>query len=132
MNNIEAYIAKSKEWLIKANNDLRSAEILMRDPDPPTDTICYHCQQALEKYLKGFLTRHQIEFIKTHDLDYLFKLCLKIDKNFNDYQDDILSVNKYAIETRYPADLPIFYSVKEAKLTLETTKEIIKFISSKL
>ena len=30
--------------------------------------ICYHCQQAAEKYLKGFLVSKYIPFEKTHDL----------------------------------------------------------------
>ena len=131
MNETKAYIDKAKEWLAKAKNDLKAAEILIKDNEPPTDTVCYHCQQTAEKYLKGFLTRQKMDFMKTHDLDYLLKLCIKIDIEFENYQDDILSLNKYAIETRYPADIPILYSIDEAKKALETAKVIAQFINTK-
>ena len=38
-----------------------SAEIILesgREP-LPLDTVCFHCQQAVEKYLKGFLAYHK-------------------------------------------------------------------------
>lgn len=118
---------KTKEWFAKAENDIRTAEIILGDPNPPTDTTCYHCQQAVEKYLKGLLTYYQIDFLKTHDLDYLYKLVSR-KIGLQDYEADILSLNKYAIEARYPADLPILYPIEEAKEALIKAEEIIKFI----
>jgi len=131
MNPSEFIKEKAKEWFAKAENDLKSAEIILEDPQPPTDTACYHCQQAVEKYLKGLLTYHQIEFIKTHDLDYLYKLAVE-KINLHDYREDILSLNKYAIEARYPADIPVIYSMEEAKAALDKAREITKFIKSNL
>ncbi|MCX5750225.1 MAG: HEPN domain-containing protein [Candidatus Saganbacteria bacterium] len=131
MNPSEFIKKKAAEWFTKAESDLRTAEILLADPDPPTDTASYHCQQSLEKYLKGILTFYQIDFIKSHDLDYLSKLVSqKLD--LGNYLEAILSLNKYAIEARYPSDIPIFYPVEEAKKALETAKEIIRFIKTKL
>ena len=129
MNLNEFTKEKTKEWFAKAENDLRTAEIILNDPNPPTDTTCYHCQQAVEKYLKGLLTYYQIDFIKSHDLDYLCKLLIQ-KLNLSDYKDGILSLNKYAIEARYPADIPILYPIEEAKVALEKAKEIIDFIKS--
>jgi len=129
MNPSEFIKEKTQEWVAKAENDLRSAEILLDDPDPPTDTACYHCQQAVEKYLKAFLTQHQIEFMKSHDLDYLSKL-VPSKTEIADYKDDILSLNKYAIEARYPADIPILYSTEEAKTALNKAKRITSFIKN--
>jgi HEPN domain-containing protein len=37
--------------------------------DPPSlGGAAYHCQQAAEKLLKGFLVRDNIDFRRTHDL----------------------------------------------------------------
>ena len=44
-----------KQWLLKAANDLKNAHIVIQNNDPPTDTIIYHCQQAIEKYLEAYL-----------------------------------------------------------------------------
>lgn len=38
------------------------------------NAIAFHCQQAAEKYLKAFLTWHQVAFSKTHDLQELLDI----------------------------------------------------------
>ncbi len=44
----------AKKWFKKGNNDLKAGEYILSMPNPPTDTICFHSQQAVEKYLNGF------------------------------------------------------------------------------
>lgn len=117
---------KASEWFRKGDNDIRTAEIVVKEDDPPTDTICFHCQQAVEKYLKGYLTLNGIEFLKSHDLDYLLKLCE--GGEFEIKRQDVLRLNKYAIEPRYPADIPVYYTVEEAKKAIELAKEIMDFV----
>ena len=40
--------------------------------DPPLhDVAAFHCQQAAEKLLKGFLVHANVDFSKTHDLGRL-------------------------------------------------------------
>lgn len=56
-----------QKWLIKAQHDLGSARRLMEGDEPYLDTAVYHCQQAVEKALKAFLTYHDVSFEKTHD-----------------------------------------------------------------
>jgi HEPN domain-containing protein len=52
-----------KMWIRKAESDLKtSIHSLKIKPDPPFDTICFHAQQCAEKYLKAYLTYHEIEF----------------------------------------------------------------------
>lgn len=45
----------ARNWLIKAQHDLAAARKLCADPDPYLDVAIYHCQQAAEKTVKGFL-----------------------------------------------------------------------------
>lgn len=42
-----------KDWFEKANSDMESSEILLSTGK--LDTASFHIQQAIEKYLKGFL-----------------------------------------------------------------------------
>jgi len=43
-------------WIEKAENDLRNAEyVLQMEQGCPTDTVCFHCHQCAEKYLKALL-----------------------------------------------------------------------------
>lgn len=92
------------------------------------DTACFHCHQAAEKYLKGYLTSKDIQFAKSHDLDYLSKLCTETCNEFESLREEILILNKYGIESRYPADIPLYYSVEETKKSIDLAKEIIGFI----
>jgi hypothetical protein len=44
-----------KEWIRKAERDLDTAHLTLDNKPAYTDIICYHCQQAVEKYLKAYL-----------------------------------------------------------------------------
>jgi HEPN domain-containing protein len=51
------------QWAQKAESDLKTAEILLRvRQDCPTDIICFHVQQCVEKYVKAMLVLNAIEF----------------------------------------------------------------------
>ena len=46
------------------------------------DTVTFHCQQSVEKYLKEYLIFLGIDFRFTHDLVYLIDLITQRDKDF--------------------------------------------------
>jgi HEPN domain-containing protein len=120
-----------REWIKKAENDLLTAERELSFEDPVTDAVCFHCQQAVEKYLKAFLVHHQIYFTKTHSIMNLLELCDAVDSSFKDeleYADDLTD---YAIEFRYPGVLPEV-EVKEAEKALETARKVKEFVLEKL
>jgi HEPN domain-containing protein len=63
------------EWLAKAENDLtNAAHALKLGKACPTDTVCFHAQQCIEKTLKAVLVLEGIDFPKTHDLERLLAL----------------------------------------------------------
>lgn len=115
-------------WLEKGDHDVQAAEIILRSSEPLTDVICYHCHQAVEKYLKAYLIHKKISFPKTHDLDYLIELCVKEELAFHKIKNDASHLSEYGIETRYPGDIPISYEFEEAKEALNKVKKIIKFV----
>jgi hypothetical protein len=45
-----------------------AAQILKLGKDAPTDTVGFHAQQCVEKYLKAVLVYRSIPFTKTHDI----------------------------------------------------------------
>ena len=63
-----------RNWLIRAQHDLAAARKLATGPDPYLDVAVYHCQQAAEKAVKGFLVFHDQPFEKTHDVEVLVSL----------------------------------------------------------
>ncbi|MFN3568566.1 MAG: HEPN domain-containing protein [Caldimicrobium sp.] len=122
-----------KNWIIKALNDYKTAEILIALPDEEiiTDTLCFHCQQAVEKFLKAFLVHNKIDFERTHSLEYLIKLCSTVDKDFENLYEIIKNLSDYAVEVRYPDE---FYipSVEEAKEAFKSATFVKDFILKKL
>ncbi len=61
-----------REWIEKADNDLKTAAHTIKlGADCPTDTVCFHAQQCVEKYLKALLVLRRCDFPRTHDLERL-------------------------------------------------------------
>ncbi|NUO83000.1 HEPN domain-containing protein [candidate division KSB1 bacterium] len=122
-----------QSWLIKAEHDLGSAELLANSTTPYLDTAIYHCQQAAEKALKAFLVYHDIAFEKKHSLSILVDLCRQIDSNFQDFQDAASTLTPYATVYRYPGEFfesePDPQQMKEA---LELARLILDFALARL
>ena len=68
-----------------------------------TDIVCYHCQQAVEKYLKGLLVLREVSFPKTHDLRILLELAGK-HSALRIHPAEVLPLNRYLVEGRYPGN----------------------------
>ena len=56
-----------KDWFEKAAHDLRGAEILI-EHDGGNDLVAFHCQQAMERMLKGWLLKTTGELLDGHSL----------------------------------------------------------------
>jgi len=122
-----------RKWLIKAINDYKSAQKLLAQPEEDiiTDTVCFHCQQAVEKMLKAFLINHDIEFGRTHSIEYLIKLCSTVDKDFERLYKITEGLTEYAVDVRYPEE---FYipSIEEAKEAFFAATKVKEFVFKKL
>jgi len=120
-----------KDWLKKGDHDLEDAKRLLKNGGYP-DTICFHAQQAVEKYLKAYLIYKKINPRAIHHLEELVKDCARFDKGFLRFLDECLILTRYYIETRYPPLIPIEYSKEEATEAIEMAERIIKFVKMKL
>ena len=50
-----------KNWLFRANEDILVMKSLFEsEPETFASSICFHAQQAVEKFLKAFLVYHII------------------------------------------------------------------------
>jgi HEPN domain-containing protein len=128
MNARPENIAEVRKWIEKAEHDLSNAEyVVTKKEDCPFDTVCFHCQQCIEKYLKAVLVLYGVPFPKTHDLRLLLDL---IRLNTGVYLDpeNILPLNRYTIEGRYPGDWePITEEdADEALFMTRATREVAR------
>jgi HEPN domain-containing protein len=71
-----AHVTETRVWFNKAAEDLRTAEFEFGASPPLLEDIVFHCQQAAEKAMKGFLTWHNRAFRKTHSLEEIGEQCL--------------------------------------------------------
>ncbi len=91
-----------KQWLVKADEDLLVVNTLIEQDFSAKASICFHCQQAAEKYLKAYLITHDKEFPKTHSIEYLLAECSAFDEAFKHIDPENLS--DFGVGVRYPGD----------------------------
>jgi len=93
MKEISNHQRLAQEWFEIGENEFGFAEAGLKELEAFYPQVCFQFQQAVEKYLKGFLIYHKRTFAKIHDLTQLAKLCAKVDKTFLKFLDkmDILS-----------------------------------------
>lgn len=118
-----------KQWLLKANEDLLVINKLTEFEIVATSSVCFHCQQAVEKFLKAFLIANGVEIKKTHNIEFLISECSDIDNDFA--QIDPKELSDFGVDARYPGDM---YIPDESE-TLEYKKlafEIKEFVESKI
>jgi len=66
------------EWLLKASRDLIVAKIVARSPEAIWEASLYHCQQAAENALKGYLAYWDFPIERTHNLVRLLEKASQI------------------------------------------------------
>ncbi|MEI7982227.1 MAG: HEPN domain-containing protein [Bacteroidota bacterium] len=119
-------------WIEKANQDAKTVEILIQSKEGPPEIICFHCQQAAEKFLKAFLIDKNIDFPRTHDLLMLIeKYILPFDGTFHEVITSATEITGYATSTRYP-DLDDEFDINAAHEAYQAMTEIKAFILGKI
>jgi len=120
-----------KEWMIIADDDFDSAKILNESVRKHLEVICYLCAQAVEKYLKCYLTYNGIIPQKTHNLLLLIDKCIEIDSAFQEIKMECGFLNRYANEIRYPYRIEVYeedamYVIKSVEKirTIKALREI--------
>lgn len=104
MNEHENILKVTCEWVEKAENDFANAvNTLKMGKRCPTDTVCFHAQQCVEKYLKAILVWNRVEFAKTHNISELMALIPAVARMpLESEEQDRLT--EYATVMRYPGD----------------------------
>lgn len=123
---------ETKLWFDKAEMDFKVAGFLLEKNENLYSIICFHCQQASEKYLKAFLVDNEIEFIRTHDLVLLLeKYIIPLEPEFEQFLLIGANLTEFAITTRYPGEIDDF-DFTIAQKALNDTVLIRAFVQSRL
>jgi HEPN domain-containing protein len=113
------------EWIQIADDDFYSAQLLNEAFRKPYEIICYHCAQAAEKYLKGYLAYNDITTPKTHNLLLLHELCVEKDNAFESIRTECSLLNRFASEIRYPHRIEV--QEDDVKYSLNAAERIKNF-----
>ncbi len=90
------------EWIEKADNDLAAAQGLLKIKPLLTDQVCFHCQQAIEKYLKARLHHLGLPVEKTHNIEKLLDQLIATDKTLRSLRRGADTLTRFAVDYRYP------------------------------
>lgn len=121
----------AKAWLAKAGQDLRRVEILLAATPADVEGALFHCQQAVEKALKGFLTWQDVGFRRVHDLDEIGRQCAEVDSSMAGLMERVVTLTAYASRFRYPG-APYQPEIEEATAALGVAREVTEAIVSRL
>ena len=94
-----------REWLHYSQDDIAVAEREMRAEMPVYHVVCFLCQNAAEKALKGYLIAHGWTLEKTHDILKLLEYCADYDDELGDMVAYGALLNAYITAGRYPSDI---------------------------
>ncbi len=119
-----------RQWTVKADHDLEIIRRDMASSEPLTDVLCFHCQQAVEKYLKAFLVYNRVKPPRTHIIQDIIIECESIDASFEALRP-LMYMSEFAVELRYADDFympPVAQLEKAYKDALNAREFVLKRI----
>jgi HEPN domain-containing protein len=123
---------QAQEWFQRGDRDIETAQLLY-DQFGHSDAVAYHIQQAIEKYLKGYLVFRGRTPPRIHDLDALLNLVAALDADLYPPHIELCErATRYYLEDRYPPGPPAEYSREEIKADLESARGMVDAIRQKL
>ena len=115
----------AKQWLAKAKNDLLNADNNLKSDEVPFDTVCFHCQQFAEKYLKACLIDRGVRPPRIHHLARLLDLVVEEIPTCELARDLVDILETYAVDVRYPGNQPTRRAARNALKAAEELREVL-------
>ena len=120
----------ARDWLDRAQRDLRLARLAAGDPSL-SGLAAFHCQQAAEKALKAFLAWRNQPLPRTHDLPALLVRCQALEPAFAGLQHAAGTLDVYLTAGRYPDTGPE-PSAAEAAQAMRHAEQVVAFVAARL
>jgi len=120
--------ATAREWFTYAEEDLGVATRELNYAQPAFHTVCFLCQTAAEKFLKGYLIAQGWRLQRTHDIVALLQMCTEYSPDWSELVTEGAILNEYITTGRYPSDI-VFERIgrSEALEALRSAKRISEF-----
>lgn len=118
-------------WIEKADHDLGSAQLIFLHIPEYRDVTAFHCQQAVEKYLKAYLLYLDIAFEKTHNLLLLLNLIAQKEEVSDALYEKVEKLQRFAVEIRYPEEI-IEFTDDNIKTALAIAGELREYVLQRM
>lgn len=112
-----------EDWFKIGAKELKRAENLLKLDD--LEGAGFNIQQALEKYLKGYLLSKGWKLRKIHELETLLNDTIDYEPSFEEFRQECLKITDYYVEERYPFTVTSELVEKEIEHSLQVAKRII-------
>lgn len=127
----DALKQQAREWFERGDHDIETAQLLY-DQHGYTDSIAYHIQQAIEKYLKGYLVIRGQKPPRVHELDTLLALAARFEPEWYDRFIELCEkATRYYIDDRYPPGPVPDYDRREIRKDLDSAWKLVEVIRAK-
>lgn len=124
-------VEETGAWFLRAEHDLRGARAVLDAQPPLVDIALFHCQQAAEKAMKGFLTWHNEIFRRTHDLAEIGGQCAATDPSLEPLCQRAERLTVFATLLRYPG-VPQEPPQEEGENALRLAREVYDTLLDRL
>jgi HEPN domain-containing protein len=114
------------DWFDKGRRDIETIELLLAHGGD-AEIMASHIEQAIEKYLKGYLLGHGWTLERIHDLPALLDEAVKHNPQFEQFRELCEVATAFYFETRYPF---LVHALTKAEIEdyLAQTRALIQFI----
>lgn len=116
------------EWIATGDEDYYFVRQHLPHEESFFAIYCFHCQQAAEKYFKAAIIKFELPLRKIHNLIELLDVCVRIDSAFEMLRLDAKLLERYYVDTRYPAVWPVGYIRNDAEEVFVAVGKIREFI----
>ena len=99
--------SRSEAFFKEASKKLKSAkeELFKPAEDIVSYSVCKNAQFAIENFLKGYLTKNNIELQQNETIGSMYDKCVGIDKNFTSIDLSAIGCKNHAIDSRYCSEI---------------------------
>jgi HEPN domain-containing protein len=128
---MRAELEIARQWVAKARNDLLDADNNLASAHVPTDTVCFHCQQAVEKLLKAVLAAQGMPPPRTHVLMLLADQLAVTLPTVKQLDDALVTLTPYAVAARYPDDDGGMPTIEDAREARQHAERVLTWVREK-
>ena len=114
------------EWIEKAEEDYDMAQLAQQASRPFHNSICFHTQQCIEKYLKAWLQEADIPVPRTHNLAELLALIVPTLPAWEQWQPDFKRITEHAVDSRYPGESATAEDTQHAMHVCEAVRQAVR------